>query len=291
MAQSKKLIKLRIKSVRNTRKITKAMELVAASKMRRAVASALRTRSYADSAFEAIRSAAEQAPENVQSVLLHGNPKAKRSLVVLFSSDRGLAGGLNVNLARAAIEKIRGLGAGEVDVIGVGKKGADAVERAGIKVIARFPALSNNPVYTDLLPTARLALDEFMKGTYKTVTIGYTHFVSGISQRPTLKDFLPFAFEAKSGKAGSGSAGNLRFEPSPHEVFERMLPAVARTMLYQSLLESVASEHAARMLAMRNASDSALEMLDSLTFTYNQARQAGITQEIAEISSGKAALE
>lgn len=287
MAQSKKLIKLRIKSVRNTRKITKAMELVAASKMRRAVASALKTRSYADSALEAIRAAAEQAPESVQSVLLHGNPKAKRSLVVLFSSDRGLAGGLNVNLARAVIEKVRGMGAGEVDVIAVGKKGADAVERAGVKVIARFPALSNNPVYSDLLPAARMALDEFMKGTYKTVTIGYTHFVSGISQRPTLKEFLPFVFEAKK----SLIPKNLRFEPSPHEVFERMLPAVARTMLYQALLESVASEHAARMLAMRNASDSALEMLDSLTFTYNQARQAGITQEIAEISSGKAALE
>ncbi|MFA5946793.1 MAG: ATP synthase F1 subunit gamma [Patescibacteria group bacterium] len=286
MAQSKKAIRLRIKSVKNTRKITKAMELVAASKMRRAVQSALRSRSYAETVTEAMRSAAAGAPANVQNLLLTGNPKAEKTLLVLFSSDRGLAGGLNVNLARLALEFARNTGTEKLDVVAVGKKGGDAMDRAGVKVIARFGALSNNPAFADLLPVARLALDAFMKGEYKKVTIGFTHFISGISQKPEMIDLLPMKFE----KTGEKSE-EILFEPSPADVFDRMLPAVARTMLWQSLLESGASEHAARMLAMKNASDAAKDMLDALTFTYNQARQAGITQEIAEISSGKAALE
>lgn len=292
MAQSKKAIRLRIKSVKNTRKITKAMELVAASKMRRAVQSALKSRSYAETVTEAMRSAAAGVPPNVQNMLLTGNPKATKTLLVLFSSDRGLAGGLNVNLTRMALEYVRIVGTELVDVVAVGKKGGDAMDRAGVKVIARFGALSNNPAFTDLLPVARLALDAFMKGEYKKIVIGFTHFISGISQKAETIDLLPMKFDASYGSASMPTAPQeIKFEPSPHDVLERMLPAVARTMLWQSLLESGASEHAARMLAMKNASDAAKDMLDALTFTYNQARQAGITQEIAEISSGKAALE
>jgi F-type H+-transporting ATPase subunit gamma len=124
------------------------------------------------------------------------------------------------------------------------------------------------------------------------VTIGFTHFISGISQKPEMVDLLPMRFEEKgSTHEPALTAKEITFEPSPKDVLDRMLPAVAKTMLWQSLLESGASEHAARMLAMKNASDAAKDMLDALTFTYNQARQAGITQEIAEISSGKAALE
>jgi len=295
MAQSKKAIRLRIKSVKNTRKITKAMELVAASKMRRAVQSALKSRSYAEIIGEAMRSAAAGAPDSMKNMLLTGNPKAEKTLLVLFSSDRGLAGGLNVNLTRMALEYVKTIGLDKVDVVAVGKKGGDAMDRAGVKVIARFGALSNNPAFTDLLPVARLALDAFMKGEYKKVAIGFTHFISGISQKAETIDLLPMKFDAKNEKYGLASMPTppkeIAFEPSPHEVLDRMLPEVARVMLWQSLLESGASEHAARMLAMKNASDAAKDMLDALTFTYNQARQAGITQEIAEISSGKAALE
>lgn len=291
MAQSKKAIRLRIKSVKNTRKITKAMELVAASKMRRAVQSALRSRSYAETVAEAMRSAAMGAPANIQNMLLTGNPKAEKTLLVLFSSDRGLAGGLNVNLARAALEFVRTSAKEQIEVVAVGKKGGDAMDRAGVKVIARFGALSNNPAYTDLLPVARLALDAFMNGEYKRVVIGFTHFISGISQKPEMLDLLPMKFENKLQTTKDKVHEEITFEPSPKEVLDRMLPAVARTMLWQALLESAASEHASRMLAMKSASDAAKDMLDALTFTYNQARQAGITQEIAEISSGKAALE
>jgi F-type H+-transporting ATPase subunit gamma len=290
MAQSKKAIRLRIKSVKNTRKITKAMELVAASKMRRAVQSALRSRSYAETVAEAMRSAAAGAPANIQNFLLTGNPKAEKTLLVLFSSDRGLAGGLNVNLARMALEYVKKSKDEQIEVLAVGKKGGDAMDRAGVKVIARFGALSNNPAYTDLLPAARLALDAFVNGEYKRVVIGFTHFISGISQKPEMIDLLPMKL-ADNQQPTTNNQSEITFEPSAGEVLDRMLPAVARTMLWQALLESAASEHAARMLAMKNASDAAKDMLDALTFTYNQARQAGITQEIAEISSGKAALE
>jgi len=287
MAQSRKAIKLRIKSIRNTRKITKAMELVAASKMRRAVASALKARPYAEIAFASIREALKQAPESTTHTLLSANPGAKKTLLILMSSDRGLAGGLNVNLIRAANIFVKERGKENVEIVGVGKRAADALERGGTKVIARFPSLTNNPAFTDLLPAARLALEAFARGEYKSVVLGYTHFVSGISQKATLTELLPFKME--EGKEVKRQ--EITFEPTPATVFERILPALARTMLWQSLLESGASEHAARMIAMKNASDAAKDMLEGLTFTYNQARQASITQEIAEISSGKAALE
>jgi F-type H+-transporting ATPase subunit gamma len=160
------------------------------------------------------------------------------------------------------------------------------MERAGVKVVARFPALSNNPAYADLLPVARLAFQGFTEGEYRQVVLAYTDFISGITQKPRLHELLPLAPDLEK----DGGADYV-FEPNPMTVLNRMLPALAETMTWHALLESTASEHAARMMAMRSASDAAKDMLSALTFTYNQARQASITQEIAEISSGKAALE
>jgi F-type H+-transporting ATPase subunit gamma len=287
MAQSRKLIKARIKSIRNTRKITKAMELVAASKMRRAVAAVLRTRPYAKEAWATIQAVLLSAP-NLSHALLVPKPEAKQTLFVLFSSDRGLAGGFNVNMIRAALSEARAIGLEQVEIIAVGRRGADALERAGVGIAARFPALSNNPTFNDLLPVARLALQGFLEGKYKAVKLGFTDYISGITQKPTIVDLLPLS--PKMAEASSHKAEYL-FEPSRAQVLDRILPAIAETMLWQALLESTASEHAARMMAMKSASDAAKDMLGALTFTYNQARQAGITQEIAEISSGKAALE
>lgn len=288
MAQSRKIIKARIKSIRNTRKITKAMELVAASKMRRAVAAVLRTRPYAQEAWSTVQAILASSP-NVAHPLLTSKPKAEKTLLVLFSSDRGLAGGFNVNMIRAALAEARSQGFDKTEVLAVGRRGADALERAGVVITARFPALSNNPTFADLLPVARLALEGFLNGKYRKVELGFTDFVSGITQRPKIIDLLPLAREMAP--VGDKPATEFLFEPSPAEVLNRILPAIAETMLWQALLESTASEHAARMMAMRSASDAAKDMLTALTFTYNQARQASITQEIAEISSGKAALE
>lgn len=288
MAQSRKLIKARIKSVKNTRKITKAMELVAASKMRRAVAMALKTRPFAKVAWETVRAILERVGDQFSHPLLSAHPQAERTLIVLFTSDRGLAGGYNVNMLKAVIADIRSYPEGSVDVIAIGKRGADAMQRMKVPVIASFINLGNAPKYDDILPIMRLAIERFTEGKYKTVKLAYTEFVSGITQRPTIQDVLPMK---TSGAKTAAVTGEYTFEPDPRSVLDIILPKIIGSTFFQALLESTASEHAARMLAMRNASDSAGEMLTALTFTYNQARQAAITQEIAEISSGKAALE
>lgn len=288
MAANKKAIKLRMKSVRNTRKITKAMELVAASKMRRAIAQALKSRTYARKAEETIGDALARLPEGVTHALLRVNPQATKTLFVVFSSDRGLAGGLNANLVRFAKEVLQPFDANDVEVIAVGRKGAEGVQRLGKNVIARFPALSNNPALADLLPVSQMALTGFLEGKYKEVRVIFTDFISGISQAPREQKLLPLT---QAANREAKARPEVIFEPSAQDVLNATLPALAETLLWQALLEGTASEHAARMMAMKNATDAASDMLESLTFTYNQARQGAITQEIAEISGGKSALE
>ncbi len=263
------------------------MELVAASKMRRAMTAVGRTRPYAKEAWATVR-ALLSTTIDLDHQLLKAKPEASKTLLVLMTSDRGLAGGFNVNMIRSTLKEIALIGKDQVEVIALGKRGADALERAGVKIIARFPSLTNNPTFQDLLPAARVTLEHFLAGKSKTVKLAFTDFVSGISQIPRVIDVLPLTPPPPSG----GKQGEVfTFEPSPVLVLDRVLPSLTETMLFQALLETAASEHAARMLAMKNASDSARDMLEALTFTYNQVRQASITQEIAEISSGKAALE
>lgn len=290
MAVSRKIIQRRIKSVRNTRKITKAMELVAAAKMRRAATAVVKTRPYAELAWSTIRAIARATGEAVQHPLLTPKPSATRTLLVLFASDRGLAGGYNVNMIKLALQTVRALPQGSVDVVSIGKRGGDAMVRAGLPVIASFTGLAEQPKFKDIVPVGRLVIEKFTAGDYKDVLLGATQYVSGISQRPDMKTLLPLTVEEAS-PAVETARWDVSFEPNPQRVLDRVLPGLMETMVYQALLEAAASEHAARMMAMRNASDSATDMLDQLTFTYNQARQAAITQEIAEISSGKAALE
>lgn len=301
-AATAKTIKRRIKSVRNTRKITKAMELVAASKMRRAIQSVLGTRPFAKLSWETIRAVSRAAGE-IDHYLLRENTESNKILLVLFTSDRGLAGAFNANMIKAAIEQVKKIeGEGmTIDAVCVGRKGLQTLERRKTAVVAHFEELSNKPRFEDIVPVARLVLDEYKKGTYRKVIVAYTDFISALLQKPNVIELLPLGTPEKTDELGSiekrkaeaepRDATEYIFEPDPKQVLERVLPRLVETMMYQALLESSASEHSARMLAMRNASDAAGEMLDDLTFTYNRIRQAGITQEIAEISSGKAALE
>jgi F-type H+-transporting ATPase subunit gamma len=180
------------------------------------------------------------------------------------------------------------------EVIAVGRRGEQVMHRAGVFVTAGFVDLSNNPKFTDVLPIARLVTEAFLSGTYARVVVYYTDFVSALSQRPRVVQLLPITAEAQKYLAEVlplSSGTSYLFEPDPKTVLDALLPRVVEVMIYQALLESSASEHSARMMAMRSASDAASDMIDDLTLTYNQARQAGITREIAEISSGKAALE
>ncbi len=300
---STRTIRRRIKSVKNTKKITKAMELVAASKMRKSVASVLGSRPYARLAWDTVLSIGRVTDTSLHP-LLRKNKEQKHILLVLLTSDRGLAGGFNTNMVKKTLAAIREMAEKnqDLDVITIGKRGADAMRRAKQNVIASFTNLTNNPKFADVLPIGRLIVNEFSKGTYDRVVLAYTDFVSAISQKSTILTLLPLegpeATHAIGEVRGEGyadepikSAREYAFEPSPRGVLDRLLPRLVETMLYQAVLESAASEHSARMMAMRSASDAAAEMIDGLTFTYNQIRQAGITKEIAEISSGKAALE
>lgn len=302
MAVQTRAIKRRIKSVTNTRKITKAMELVSASKMRKAVNAVLMSKPYSKLAWEAIRSIGKKVDTSMHP-LLRDTQKTERVLMLLLSSDRGLAGGYNTNIIKTAMQEIRQLGEGvEIDTICIGKRGADAMKRAGRPILASFTEITNNTKFEEILPIGRMVIHEFSKGTYDRVVLVYTDFISAIAQKPVILELLPLGGEDAvkglgevGGEEAKGKRQEVRvdykFEPSPQAVLDRVLPRLIETMVYQAVLEAAASEHSSRMLAMRNASDSAEEMIDDLTFTFNQARQAGITQEIAEISSGKAALE
>lgn len=302
MALQTRAIKRRIKSVKNTRKITKAMELVSGSKMRKAVNSVLGTRPYARLAWDTVLKIGAAADTSMHPLLAR-HDDVKRVLLVLITSDRGLAGGFNSNMVRKTMNEIAAYGPGvQVDTVAIGKRGAEAIKRAGMPVIASFADVTNKTKFEDVLPIGRMVVEEYGKGTYQKVVVAYTDFVSALTQKPVILNLLPLGApedtkeigelsEAHDAKLEPASNTDYAFEPSPMAVLDRILPRLVETMVYQAVLESAASEHSARMMAMRNASESAGEMIESLTFTFNQARQAGITQEIAEISSGKAALE
>jgi len=297
MAVSTKLIQSRIKSVKNTRKITKAMELVAAAKMRKASTRVVLSRPYAKTSWEIITSIA--ADKEKKHPLLAKPEKVEKILLVMIASDRGLCGGFNSLLIKETSKFLNSLDSEvEVDVVACGKYAERSMRKLGKNVVAFFTDLANNPTYNDIRPVGKMVIDEFSAGSYDKVMIGFTDFVSAIQQVPQVKQLLPLEpieglGEVSGENESSEPAASVEyiFEPSPEKVLDMMLPRLVEAQVYQALLESAASEHSARMVAMKNATESATEMINDLTFTFNQARQASITKEILEISSGKAALE
>jgi F-type H+-transporting ATPase subunit gamma len=300
MAVSTRIIKRRIKSVSSTRKITKAMELVSAAKMRKAVQAVLASRPYSRTAWAAVGELAAKADAALHPLLrrepLEGG--AGRELVVFYASDRGLCGGYLSQVTRALGGFMAGRDRAGVDVVTIGRKAADAAARRGYRVIASFSDLAVQPSAAELRPVAKIAMDGFVAGAYDRVHLCFTDYRSALVQRPVVRTVLPLGRMEGLGEiagaeplAESPALAEYLFEPSPGEVLAAMLPRLIESQVYQALLEASASEHSARMMAMRSATDAATEMIDALTLAFNQARQAGITREIAEISSGKAALE
>jgi len=303
MAVNTKAIKRRIKSVANTKKITKAMELVAASKMRKAVASVLASRPYATMSWRIADELHEVELNEKIHPLMRKRPEIKRTLAILITSHRGLCGGFNAQVIKVA-ERLRHERAGTLDLVTAGKRGEGWAGRSGLPIIASFPGLVEEPSSGAVRPLAKLAIEGFLDGRWDEVVLVYTDFISAIAQKPRRKTLLPLQRDAKLGTVGKTNTeesrkaeeaqipiGEYLFEPDPATVLNRLLPRIVEIQLYQAVLESTASEHSARMLAMRSASDNASEMIENLKFTFNQARQAGITQEIAEIAAGAAALE
>lgn len=288
MAISPRLIRRRIRSVQNTKKITKAMELVAAAKMRRAVAAALKTRAYANLAWQMVESF-EGSGEAVHPLLRSGSGDP---MYIVMASDRGLCGGFNAALFREVMRDVPKM----ARFVTVGKKAEQFIRRQEWNLIASFTNISVTPTVAELRPIAKIAMDAFIAREVHEVRIAFTDFVSSLRQQPRVRTLLPLQRIAEIGvrddeRRGSDvRAVDLLFEPDPKTVLNAMLPRLTELQVYQMYLETGASEHSARMLAMRSASDSAGEMIDDLSLTFNQARQSLITREIAEISAGRAAL-
>jgi F-type H+-transporting ATPase subunit gamma len=277
---SQRDIRRRITASRNIRQITRAMQFVAASKLRRAQESTLAARPYSDLLDEMIGDLAA-ALDTSEHPLLVRRLEGKR-LIVLITSDRGLAGALSSNVVRAAAAEIVETRGG-LDLITVGRKGRDAMRRARLPIIAHFSGYGDRPQFDDVLPLARLISGEYEAGTYNQVDVVYTRFVSTLVQKPDIVPLLPIRPTARS-RSVLGS--QFIFEPGPGRVLDELLPRYLGTRLFQTALESSASFFSSQMVAMKNATENADELIDDLTLSYNKARQATITRELIEIASG-----
>lgn len=315
-------IKNRIKSIGNTKKITKAMEMVAAAKMRKAVEAVLKTRTYANLSWLTVLNLSQSINANNGTLhpLLTPRKEIKKVGIILVTSNRGLCGGFNtaiVSKVHESIKKYQEIGekvAVEAEFVLIGKKGA-AVHRRGHTIVADFPKLDLASEVSEIVPVANLIIGEYLSGKYDKVMVAYTDFISASKQVPRVKQLLPIEIErmdeylgitGQDTRIGLGKefieekeekylrSGEFNyeytFEPSPEEVLDEMLPRLIEIQLYQALLESNASEHSSRMAAMHQATEAAGDMVDELTLSFNKARQASITSEIAEISAGANAL-
>jgi len=277
---SQREIRRRIGAVRNIKQITRAMQFVAASKLRRAQDATLAARPYADKLDEVLSDLATVLGGEDHPLL--ATRESGRRLIILVTTDRGLAGPLNTNTIRFAAREISEH-PGDLAVITVGRKGRDAMRRARVPMEAHFDGFGDRPTFADVLPLARLITEDYLAATSNGIDIIYSKFVSTLVQRPTLGRLLPIEPSADT----AGIPGNqFIFEPSPSAVLEQLLPRYVATRLYQAVLESKASEESSRMVAMKNATENAEELIEDLTLSYNKVRQANITREMIEIASG-----
>jgi F-type H+-transporting ATPase subunit gamma len=286
-------IKRRIKSVKNTKKITKAMQMVSAAKMRRAQNAVMTSRTYSELAWQIVENLSGKIDPKYHRLLQPSNPEGKIG-IILISSNKGLIGGFNSNLLAFTNRYLKENNAEMLaDFVVMGRKGRDAVLRSKRNVVAEFTKYDRSPKAEEVLPVTKLIVDDYLKGGYSKIVVIYTHFVSTINQKAAVKQLLPLADPNKVRHAEEVSRQNFEYliEPSPEEVLDYLLPRIIESQIYQAVLESDASEHSARMIMMKNATDAATDLIDDLTLTYNQLRQAGITQELAEITAGRIALE
>lgn len=330
MASTQELTR-RIKSVKSTRKVTRAMQMVSAAKMRKSQAATLASRSYAELAWGMLRSLSLDAQsvtgassESAATSLLTANPKATRVAVVVISTNRGLVGGFNANLFIKLRALEQEVGAGNIDYIVMGKKAAEVTARTKKNLVADFSkpdALTNSAV---IQPIVGVLTKGFTAGTYKTAYVVYNHFISTLTSETRIQQLLPLVSPPQEARSDSGArreglgevivdsrdekkspmtptnspsrgGGQMpieyEFEPTPELVLEHLLPRILESQMYQAVLESDAAEHSSRMIMMKNATESAGDIISDLTLTFNQLRQNKITTELSEITAGKIALE
>lgn len=277
-------IKAKIKSTQNTMQLTKALELVAASKLRRAQEAAQSSRPYAEKMREVVASIAAGS-KGVKHPLLEKRA-IKKTGYLIITSDRGQAGGYNANILRKMLNTIRDRhqSPDEYVLFVIGRKGRDYLRRRGMAVLEEVTGLSDSPTFADIKNIANMAVSKFEEGVYDELYLYYNEFVNALTQIPTEKQLLPLA--DMGGANGGGATASYEYEPSAEEVLSVLLPRYAETLIYSALLDAKASEFGARMTAMGSATKNAKKMIESYTLIFNRARQAAITQEISEIVAG-----
>jgi F-type H+-transporting ATPase subunit gamma len=293
MASAREM-RLRIKSVKNISQVTRALEAVSAAKVRKSVQALTATRSYATKAWQVLTHVAAQPGRQSLHPLLTERPNPQTSLAIVITSDRGLAGAYNTNVIRFIIQTFDKYRL-PVKYIAVGRKGRDLLVRRHKPMIAEFNNLPAAPTFADVSAIGRLAVDEFQKGQTDEVYLVYTKFINIGRQTTTMKKLLPL--EVKSGEGRvvdyeqhGGPVAAYEYEPDLHEILDEIIPRFTALQVYQAILESQASEHAARMVAMHNATDNAKELVSAYELQYNKMRQQTITNDILDIVGGAEAL-
>jgi F-type H+-transporting ATPase subunit gamma len=276
-------LRRRIRSVKNTQKITKAMELVAAAKMRRAQERVEAARPYAEEITNVIADIFKRDPEYKHPYLEVRD--VQKRLVVLITTDRGLVGALNSNNIRLALREMNE-SPGAASVVTIGRKGRDMMRRLRKELVADRSGLGDRPSMGDVLPAIRVAMEQYENGDADQVDLVYAQFISAGRQRAVARRLLPLEVPEATGKL----AADFIYEPEPKDVLDALLPRYVESQIYQALLENLASQMAAQMVAMRNASDNANDLIQDLTLTANTVRQSTITTELMEIVGGAAAL-
>ncbi len=290
---STKEIRGKIKSVQNTRKITKAMEMVAASKMRKAQERMRQIRPYGDKIRNITAHLAQANPEYRHPFVVKHEGKKTAGLIVI-TTDKGLCGGLNTNIQRAALTKFKELTGQGVQVIAtaIGNKGYGFLQRLNANVVSHYVQLGDRPHIDALIGPVKVLLDQYAEGRLDAVYLAYTRFVNTMKQEPVIEQLLPLTADrlAQSAEEKSAYSWEYIYEPDPRAVIDTLMVRYVEALIYQSVAENMASEQSARMVAMKAASDNAKKLIEELQLVYNKTRQAAITKEISEIVGGAAAV-
>ena len=290
-------MRLRIRSVGNIAQVTRALQAVSASRVRRAQQAVNATRPYATKAWDVLRHLALQPGRDFVHPLLTHRESVGRILVVLISSDRGLAGAYNTNIVRFGLEQFRHPQA-PVQFVAVGRKGREMLARRRVDILADFSHLPAEPKFADVSAIGRLTVDEYLQGKVDQVHLVYTRYVNLLRQEPTSKLLLPLELEAEAGRVMDFRGGSepqgpqpaYIYEPSEAELIDQIVPRFTALQLFHAILESIASEQAARMVAMQSATQNAGELVSALRLEYNKARQQSITSDMLDIAGGVEAL-
>ncbi|MBU1662916.1 MAG: ATP synthase F1 subunit gamma [Chloroflexi bacterium] len=288
-------VQLRIRSIKNIAQVTRALQAVSASKVQKAMQAMYRTRPYADKAWQVLTHIAAQPGRLTLHPLLVEREQVNNVLVVMVSGDRGLAGAYNTNIVRFVLDRYRKYKV-PVRYITIGRKGRDMMIRRGGKIMAEFSGLPARPSFADVSAIGQLAVDEFLNGKVDEVYLAYTDFVNMVTQVPMVKKLLPLEVGSEAdrveafGNTKTRQTATYIYEPGQEEILDEIVPRFTALQVYQAVMESIASEHAARMVSMKNATDNANELSAALQLEYNKARQQSITSEMLDIAGGAEAL-